>query len=239
VVESRATLGALAAALLTRGRSSRRSFSRGAHEVPAPGRRWFLRRDRLVAARGIRPPRLAVAAARPRRGRVPATGRSSSPGARLGYLVRSPGLAAFPILRALAPKDRIGRVRRAKSCRLAGESYAVGSLFLRPKAPSGARLDRPGARRSRTGTTFIYGGVSSAWTARRHRAHSRQGFVTWEARAGRSRDAARRWIGPRRWRSTSSTGSSATRSPFSTSIRSTTRSRRYKRVDRARCDFRG
>jgi len=164
VIDTAQPSGALAAALLDEKA-----------EMPAKfleeERAKFLRREEdgfydvtawsLPAAFGLTASRIAT---RP----VPATeiaeprpGRVEKSGARLGYLVRGPGLAAFPVL-ARCGEKRIPVSIAAKSFRVSGESYPVGSLFLRREgAPPD--LDAVVTDLARTtGADFL--GVDSAWT---------------------------------------------------------------------------
>jgi hypothetical protein len=183
VIEVAQPSGALAAALLDEKA-----------EMPAKfleeERTKFLRREEegfydvtawsLPAAFGLRASRVS--------GRAPASeeaqpqpGRVERSGARLGYLARSPGLAAFPIL-ARCAQDHIVASVAAKSFRLAGETYAVGSLFLhRQGAPPD--LDSVVADLARA-TSADFLGVDSAWTEEGIALGSER-FVPWKpARVG-------------------------------------------------------
>ena len=177
IVETAQPSGALAAALLDEKA-----------ELPAKflesERTKFLRREEegfydvtawsLPAAFGLRASRMAGRApagadAEPRPGRV-------GSGARLGYLVRSPGLAAFPILARCSERHVVASIA-AKEFRLAGESYATGSLFLRRE---GAPSDLDSIVREladSTGADFT--GVASAWTEEGIALGSER-FVTWK-----------------------------------------------------------
>jgi zinc carboxypeptidase len=183
VIEADQPSGALAAALLDERA-----------ELPAKfleeERTKFLRREEegfydvtawsLPAAFGLRASRVS--------GRAPVSddaqiqpGRVERSGARLGYLVRSPGLAAFPIL-ARCLQSRIVASVSAKSFRLGGGSYAVGTLFLhREGAPSD--LDAIVADlANETSVDFV--GVDSAWTEEGIALGSER-FVPWKpARVG-------------------------------------------------------
>ena len=163
VIEAAQPSGALAAALLDEKA-----------ELPAKfleeERTKFLRREEegfydvtawsLPAAFGLRASRVS--------GRAPASeealvqpGRVERSGARLGYLVRSPGLAVFPIL-ARCSQARVVASVSAKSFRLGGAQYAVGTLLLhREGAPSD--LDAIVAELARE-TSVDFVGVDSAWT---------------------------------------------------------------------------
>jgi hypothetical protein len=91
----------------------------------------------------------------------PRPGVVSRSGARLGYLVRSPGLAAFPIL-ARCGEKHVPAAVAARGFRVSGETYPVGTLFLRrdgaPPDFDEIVLDLAGS----TGSDFD--GVDSAWT---------------------------------------------------------------------------
>jgi hypothetical protein len=79
----------------------------------------------------------------------------------LGYLVRAPGLGAFPILARCAEK-RVPASVGAKSFRVSGATYPVGSLFLR-RDGAPPDLDAIVLELARsTGADFL--GVDSAWT---------------------------------------------------------------------------
>ena len=108
-------------------------------------------------------------------------GRVERPGGRLGFLVRSPGLGAFPILARCAEK-RIPASVGAKSFRVSGEAYPVGSLFLR-RDGAPPDLDTIVAELARTtGVDFL--GVDSAWTEEGVALGS-SSFVPWKpARVG-------------------------------------------------------
>jgi len=182
VVETAQPSGALAAALLDEN-----------SEIPAKfleeARTRFLRREdegfydvtawSLPAAFGLEVVRGgrngASEAAEPTPGKV------TRPGARLGYLVRGPGLAAFPIL-ARCGEKRISASIAAKSFREAGEKYPVGTLFLRREGAP-ADLDAVvGDLAASTGVDFE--GVESAWTEEGIALGSSR-FVPWKpARVG-------------------------------------------------------
>ncbi|HEV8231382.1 MAG TPA: M14 family zinc carboxypeptidase [Thermoanaerobaculia bacterium] len=164
VIETTQPSGALAAALLDEKA-----------EIPAKfleeARARFLRREdegfydvtawSAPAAFGLRASRSDGRATRATEDAHPQPGRVEHPGAKLGYLVRSPGLAAFPILARCAEK-RIPASIAAKGFRVSGESYRVGSLFLRREGAS-PEIDSAVAELSRaTGADFL--GVDSAWT---------------------------------------------------------------------------
>lgn len=183
VIEAAQPSGALASALLDEKA-----------ELPAKfleeERTKFLRREdegfydvtawSLPTAFGLRASRVT--------GRAPASadaqvqpGRVERSGARLGYLVRSSGLAAFPILAKCQQAHVVASVS-AKSFRLGGGSYEVGTLFLhREGAPPD--LDSIVADLAReTGVDFV--GVDSAWTEEGIALGSER-FVTWKpARVG-------------------------------------------------------
>ncbi|HEY3171568.1 MAG TPA: M14 family zinc carboxypeptidase [Thermoanaerobaculia bacterium] len=183
VIETAQPSGALAAALLDEKAELPEKFLEAE-------RTKFLRREgegfydvtawSLPAAFGLRASRMAS--------RAPAgedaelrPGRVEHSGARLGYLVRSPGLAAFPILARCAERHVVAAVA-AKSFRLSGKNYAVGSLFLRREGAP-AELDSIVAELARaTGADFV--GVDSAWTEEGIALGSER-FVTWKpARVG-------------------------------------------------------
>nr|MDQ5872587.1 hypothetical protein [Acidobacteriota bacterium] len=111
----------------------------------------------------------------------PRAGRVERPGGRLGFLVRSPGLGAFPILARCAEK-RVPASVGAKSFRVSGETYPVGSLFLR-RDGAPPDLDAIVAELARsTGADFL--GVDSAWTEEGVALGS-SSFVPWKpARVG-------------------------------------------------------
>jgi hypothetical protein len=89
------------------------------------------------------------------------SGKVTRSGARLGYLVRSPGLAAFPIL-ARCGEKHVPAAVAAKGFRVSGMSYPVGTLFLR-RDGAPPELDAMVAELAgSTGTDFD--GVESAWT---------------------------------------------------------------------------
>jgi hypothetical protein len=112
---------------------------------------------------------------------VPRPGRVEQPGARLGYLVRSPGLAAFPILARCAERHIVASIA-AKSFRLSGENYAVGSLFLRREGAPPELDSIVEELAQSTGADFM--GVASAWTEEGIALGSER-FVTWKpARVG-------------------------------------------------------
>ena len=176
--------GALAAALLDERAEMPASFIERE-------RSKFLRREEdgfydvtawsLPAAFGLEASRVA--------GRVPAgaeeadvrPGRVERTGGRLGYLVRAPGLGAFPILARCAEK-RVPASVGAKSFRVAGATYPVGSLFLR-RDGAPPDLDAIVADLARsTGADFL--GVDSAWTEEGVALGS-SSFVPWKpARVG-------------------------------------------------------
>jgi zinc carboxypeptidase len=178
VIETSQPSGALAAALLDEKA-----------EIPArfleEARSRFLRREdegfydvtawSLPAAFGLRASRTpgrtgSSEIAEPRPGVV------ARSGARLGYLVRSPGLAAFPILARCAEKHVPAAVS-AKSLRVSGETYPVGTLFLRRDgAPSD--FDATVADLARS-TSTDFDGVESAWTEEGIALGS-QSFVPWK-----------------------------------------------------------
>jgi hypothetical protein len=103
------------------------------------------------------------------------------PGGRLGFLVRSPGLGAFPILARCAEK-RVPASIGAKTFRVSGETYPVGSLFLR-RDGAPPDLDSIVAELAQsTGVDFL--GVDSAWTEEGVALGS-SSFVPWKpARVG-------------------------------------------------------
>lgn len=105
---------------------------------------------------------------------LPGTVKNS--GARLGYIARGPGLAAFPILARCAEK-KVPVAISAKSFRLSGEEHPVGTLFLRREgAPSD--LDAIVAELTQsTGASFS--GVDSAWTEEGIALGSER-FVAWK-----------------------------------------------------------
>jgi hypothetical protein len=106
----------------------------------------------------------------------PQPGKVDRSGARLGYLVRSPGLAAFPIL-ARCGESRVPASIAAKTFRVSGETYAVGSLLLR-RAGAPPDFDAIVADLARsTGTDFE--GVESAWTEEGIALGSER-FVAWK-----------------------------------------------------------
>jgi hypothetical protein len=163
-------------------------------EIPAKfleeARSRFLRREdagfydvtawSLAASFGLRSSRVpgriaATEDAEPRPGKV------TRSGARLGYLVRSPGMAAFPIL-ARCGETHVPASIAAKTFRVSGETYAVGTLFLR-RAGAPADLDAIVVDLARsTGTDFD--GVESAWTEEGIALGSER-FVPWKpARVG-------------------------------------------------------
>ena len=134
----------------------------------------------LPAAFGLKVSRVA--------GRTAATesaqlepGQVERSGARLGYLVRSPGLGAFRILARCAEKHVPASVA-AKSFRVSGDPYPVGSLFLR-RDGAPPELDGIVADLAReTGIDFT--GVESAWTEEGIALGSER-FVPWKpARVG-------------------------------------------------------
>ena len=183
VVSTSQPSGALAAALLDEK-----------SEIPAKfleeARARFLRRENagfydvtawsLPASFGLRASRVSgrIAATEPAE---PRPGKVVRSGARLGYLVRSPGLATFPIL-ARCRESRVPASIAAKSFRMSGETYAVGSLFLRrSEAPSDFDAVVSDLARS-TGADFE--GVESAWTEEGIALGSER-FVAWKpARIG-------------------------------------------------------
>jgi hypothetical protein len=91
----------------------------------------------------------------------PVSGEVRDPGARLGYLVRNPGLSAFPILARCAEK-RVPAFLAAKGFKAGERSYAAGTLLLRRDgAPQELDAIVAGLA-AETGATFE--GVASAWT---------------------------------------------------------------------------
>ncbi len=164
VVPAGQASGALAAALLDEKA-----------ELPArfleEERTKFLRREgdgfydvtawSMPAAFGLRASRVTGRAASATERAEPQPGSVERSGAKLGYLVRSPGLAAFPIL-ARCAVEKIPASVSAKGFRVSGEDYPVGSLFLRREgAPP--EIDAAVAQLARsTGASFV--GVDSAWT---------------------------------------------------------------------------
>ncbi|HEY6066683.1 MAG TPA: M14 family zinc carboxypeptidase [Thermoanaerobaculia bacterium] len=103
-------------------------------------------------------------------------GRVARSGARLGYLVRSPGLAAFPIL-GRCGEMRIPASVAAKSFRVSGQTYPVGTLFLRR---DGAPRDLDAVVTDLAGSTGAdFDGVESAWTEEGIALGS-QRFVPWK-----------------------------------------------------------
>ena len=183
VVETSQPSGALAAALLDERSEIPPKFLEEA-------RTRFLRRENdgfydvtawsLPAAFGLE---VSRGAARSAPGEVaqPQPGRVTRSGARLGYLVRSPGLAAFPILARCGDK-RVPAAVAAKSFRMSGETYPVGTLFLR-RDGSPADFDAlVSDLAATTGTDFD--GVESAWTEEGIALGSER-FVPWKpARVG-------------------------------------------------------
>lgn len=183
VIETSQPSGALAAALLDEKSEIPGKFLEEA-------RTRFLRREdegfydvtawSLPAAFGLRASRVS--------GRAPASdeaqiqpGRVERSGARLGYLVRSPGLAAFPILARCAQGHVVASVA-AKSFRLAGGTYPVGTLFLHREGAS-PDLDAIVAELARE-TSVDFVGVDSAWTEEGIALGSER-FVPWKvARVG-------------------------------------------------------
>jgi hypothetical protein len=183
VIEAAQPSGALAAALLDEKAELPEKFLE-------EERTKFLRREdegfydvtawSLPAAFGLRASRVS--------GRAPVSdeaqiqpGKVERSGARLGYLVRSPGLAAFPILARCSQAHIVASVS-AKSFRLGGGAYAVGTLFLhREGAPPD--LDTIVADLAReTSADFV--GVDSAWTEEGIALGSER-FVPWKpARVG-------------------------------------------------------
>lgn len=164
LIETAQPSGALAAALLDEKADMPAAFIEREREK-------FLRREEdgfydvtawsLPTAFGLEASRVP--------GRVPAgaeeadvrPGRVERPGGRLGYLVRAPGLGAFPILARCAEK-RVPASIGAKSFRVSGATYPVGSLFLRRDgAPQDLDAIVLELARS-TGADFL--GVDSAWT---------------------------------------------------------------------------
>jgi hypothetical protein len=183
VVETAQPSGALASALLDERAELPAKFLEGE-------RTKFLRREEegfydvtawsLPAAFGLRTSRVAGRAPAGEDA-VPRPGRVEQSGARLGYLVRSPGLAAFPILARCAERRIVASVA-AKSFRLAGERYAVGSLFLRREGAPPELDSIVQELAQSTGTDFM--GVASAWTEEGIALGSER-FVTWKpARVG-------------------------------------------------------
>jgi hypothetical protein len=183
VIDTAQPSGALASALLDERAELPASFIE-------KERTKFLRREEdgfydvtawsLPTAFGLESSRVAGRApaaveAEPRPGRV------ERPGGRLGFLVRSPGLGAFPILARCAEK-RIPASVGAKTFRVSSETYAVGSLFLR-RDGAPADLDAIVAELARsTGVDFL--GVDSAWTEEGVALGS-SSFVPWKpARVG-------------------------------------------------------
>ena len=178
VVETTQPSGALAAALLDEN-----------SEIPAKfleeARTRFLRREdegfydvtawSLPTAFGLDVDRGGRSGASEAAEPVP--GRVLRSGARLGYLVRGPGLAAFPIL-ARCGEKRIPASVAAKSFRIAGETYPVGTLFLRRE---GAPADLDAVVGELAATTGVdFSGVESAWTEEGIALGSSR-FVPWKA----------------------------------------------------------
>jgi hypothetical protein len=178
VIETAQPSGVLAAALLDEKAEIPSRFLEEA-------RSRFLRREdegfydvtawSLPAAFGLRASRtnartgpLEVAQLRP--------GEVARSGARLGYLVRSPGLAAFPILARCAEK-RLPVSVAAKSFRVSAETFPVGTLFLRRE---GAPSDFDAAVADLAGSTGVdFDGVESAWTEEGIALGS-ESFVPWK-----------------------------------------------------------
>jgi hypothetical protein len=184
LIETAQPSGALAAALLDEKA-----------EMPATfieeERAKFLRREddgfydvtawSLPAAYGLEASRVAGRAPAGTEEAEPRPGRVERPGGRLGFLVHSPGLGAFPILARCAEK-RVPASVGAKSFRVAGETYPIGSLFLR-RDGAPPDLDSIVADLARsTGADFL--GVDSAWTEEGVALGS-SSFVPWKpARVG-------------------------------------------------------
>lgn len=184
IIETAQPSGALAAALLDEKA-----------EMPATfieeERAKFLRREEdgfydvtawsLPTAFGLEASRVAGRAPVGSEEAEPRAGRVERPGGRLGFLVRSPGLGAFPIL-ARCAENRVPASVAAKSFRVSGETYSVGSLFLR-RDGAPPELDSIVADLARsTGVDFL--GVDSAWTEEGVALGS-SSFVPWKpARVG-------------------------------------------------------
>ncbi|HEU5248530.1 MAG TPA: M14 family zinc carboxypeptidase, partial [Thermoanaerobaculia bacterium] len=183
VIETSQPSGALAAALLDEKSEIPPKFLEEA-------RTRFLRREdegfydvtawSLPGAFGLRASRAAGGIASKEDAELP-PGKVTRSGARLGYLVRSPGLAAFPIL-ARCGEKRIPASIAGTSFRASGENYPVGSLFLR-RDGAPPDLDAVAAELAlSTGTDFD--GVESAWTEEGIALGSER-FVPWKpARVG-------------------------------------------------------
>jgi len=184
VIESAQPSGALAAALLDERAEMPESFIE-------KERAKFLRREEdgfydvtawsLPTAFGLEASRVAGRAPAASEEAKPRPGRVERPGGRLGFLVRAPGLGAFPILARCAEK-RVPASVGAKSFRVSGETYPVGSLFLR-RDGAPPDLDSIVAELARsTGVDFL--GVDSAWTEEGVALGS-SSFVPWKpARVG-------------------------------------------------------
>lgn len=130
----------------------------------------------LPAAFGLKVSRLSG------RARVPTEPASLPAGglhkdhARLGYIVRGPGIAAFPILARCAERH-IPAAVAARAFKLSGEFHPVGTLFLRREGAP-ADLDAVIADLAQsTGAEFV--GVDSAWTEEGIALGS-QRFVPWK-----------------------------------------------------------
>jgi hypothetical protein len=91
----------------------------------------------------------------------PLPGQVRDAGARLGYLVRNPGLAAFPILARCAEK-KMPIFVAGKGFRMGETAYAPGTLLLRREGATTDLDSMVAALAAETGASFE--GVASAWT---------------------------------------------------------------------------
>ena len=165
VVEKAQPSGTLVAALLDEKaeltepflQKERTKFLRGEEEAFYDITAWS-----LPAAFGLKAVRAAVlprGALEP--ASAPAPGVVQNAGARLGYIVRNPGLGAVPILARCAEKKVPANVA-GEGFKVGDRTYDAGTLFLR-RAGAPEDLDEIVATLAKeTGVPFE--GISSAWT---------------------------------------------------------------------------
>jgi hypothetical protein len=164
VVEKAQPSGTLVAALLDEKaeltepflQKERQKFLRGEDEAFYDVTAWSLPAAfGLKASKSNALPKVGMEEA------APAAGAIKDAGARLGYIVRNPGLGAFPILARCAEKKVPVNVA-ARSFKVGERGYEAGTLFLRRE---GAPSDLDEVVANLAGETGVpFEGVASAWT---------------------------------------------------------------------------
>ena len=165
VVEKAQPSGTLVAALLDEKaeltepflEKARAKFLRGEEEAFYDVTAWSLPAAfGLKAGKSASAPKVAVEDAAQA---VP--GAVQDRGARLGYLIRNPGLGAFPILARCAEKKVPAHVA-GRSFKIGSRTYEAGSILLRREGAPENLDEIVTALAGETGVPFE--GISSAWT---------------------------------------------------------------------------